>query len=353
RVYIYAFFDEGTDPLNSEHHFGLIDYYCQKKPSYYAVKNLCSQIGDMTYKEPVKGTDSPVFGYTFSDGKETVSVIWNAEKEQKAIIKTSAESVTVTDMLGETVKNIKSADGKITVRIGPSPVFIRYSGSLEIESFKDIQAINNTLDISLPQEDYIVKKKINTEIEINVTNSYAEPVRGVSYLMKDSEKLSEKAWTVAGGKTEKINLDYVSSENEPSLDPFSVYTVYEADDMTFENTQTVYIRNISDKKDLYSAEIGDLCILGNDRIEISVAPTLGGRICEIIDKKNLTNQLHLNYKELPNLKSYFWTYTLWDEFLVYENDTDNNMKFVSRFKNDSFDYKINNLKDSIKLEMTS
>ena len=56
----YALQDEGTDPNNMEENFGLIDYYGNPKPAYYAYKTMIEQLGETVYHGPTSGPCQPL-----------------------------------------------------------------------------------------------------------------------------------------------------------------------------------------------------------------------------------------------------------------------------------------------------
>ena len=327
RVYIYAFFDEGQDPYNTEHHFGIVDYMGQKKPAFYAIKNLCDKIGNMSYKQEVKGTGTPVFGYTFANEDETASVIWNAQKPQKATFKTNSDTVTITDMLGNNTKTIKVIDGKFTSEISPSLIIIKHKEPIEIIEFAEVPIIDDTIQIFLDKDTLYTKENEKISLKINIENRYNETVKGNITLLDNSINIAQKTWNLDKGKKSDIILDWVNNNKDCDLRKLTLKITYEAKDQTSDILNYLWVRNVSSSTDLYSKDFEGYSIIGNDKIEMLISYEFGGRLCDLIDKETLTNQVRMDYNELKRLDQLFWNYTIWDEINCYDNE------WKSYFKN--------------------
>ena len=50
RIYWYDFRDDGTDPENFEHHFGIVDAEFRRKEAYYACREMISQFSSAVYR---------------------------------------------------------------------------------------------------------------------------------------------------------------------------------------------------------------------------------------------------------------------------------------------------------------
>jgi hypothetical protein len=126
RVFIYSFWDEGTDRNFTEHRFGLIDHDLQKKPAFYAVKTLVDQLGDYRLKGKMDGVSLPSIGYQYehpTEGK-LVHVLWDGAQDRAGVFQTKAKSVVRVDMLGQRTELAPDAEGRFTTPFGHAPIYL-------------------------------------------------------------------------------------------------------------------------------------------------------------------------------------------------------------------------------------
>jgi hypothetical protein len=91
--FIYDLRDDGADPGNNEHHFGLLNRNSMPKPSYLAVQRFCAAMANFRPKNsfPIKVTpdgvpdtqlDDSVRTYQFADSKGTPLIaLWDAKPD--------------------------------------------------------------------------------------------------------------------------------------------------------------------------------------------------------------------------------------------------------------------------------
>lgn len=127
RLYVYSFYDEGYDSDFSEHTFGVVSRDCQKKPAYYAVKNMVSVLGDFLYNRPVEGMREGDFGYLFAKegSQECLAAVWNGAIEKTVVFKTRAAQVEVVSLFGESRTVRPDANGLFRVDVGPSVTYLK------------------------------------------------------------------------------------------------------------------------------------------------------------------------------------------------------------------------------------
>lgn len=72
KSFVYSFMDDGRDPLNPEHCFGLLDFSGNPKEAYLPVKRLLQATADL-----VPAEDFRIKVFPFSDRKESRPVSWD------------------------------------------------------------------------------------------------------------------------------------------------------------------------------------------------------------------------------------------------------------------------------------
>lgn len=128
---------------------GLLDNDLQPKPAYYAYQTLADQLGKASYKRPLTKDETNsdnIEGYVFTvpgkSVKSRLDVIWydcpgykytppeDCSPGVSQTMEVQASALQVTDLYGNS--NIQYdlddgiADGKVTLEIGPDPVYVKY-----------------------------------------------------------------------------------------------------------------------------------------------------------------------------------------------------------------------------------
>jgi hypothetical protein len=144
RVYLYSFWDEGTDINNREHLFGLVDYDLQKKPAFFAVKNLISTLGDYSLDSKMQGASLPTLGYIYKvkNKSDYISVVWDGSEDEDrnpvdkiGVFEVHSNSIEVISLFGEK-KIMLTKNDIIELPIDGSPVYIKASTPLKLLSIK-------------------------------------------------------------------------------------------------------------------------------------------------------------------------------------------------------------------------
>lgn len=71
----YDFMDDGNDPNRAQHHFGLVDFDLNPKPSLGAVKRVSQAMATLTPKETMK-----VYLYPYTDRLEEWPIVWDGTR---------------------------------------------------------------------------------------------------------------------------------------------------------------------------------------------------------------------------------------------------------------------------------
>ena len=117
---VYDFKDDGTNPDDAEHNYGMIQEYYNPKPSYYATKTFNQVIGGAEYCGKISLADG-IRAYVYSKDGEPVVMVWSVSRgdapgEAKNV--DFGSTVNAVDMFG------KSMGSGSQFSIGANPVYI-------------------------------------------------------------------------------------------------------------------------------------------------------------------------------------------------------------------------------------
>lgn len=326
RVFLYSFWDAGTNPNDTEHHFGMVDYYLQKKPSFYAFCTLGEQLGSSRLHSRMKGTDERlVYGYNYQDAKTGAftAVIWDGRGDRSGLFRTTRPGkVEVTQLYGERSAIQTRPDGTFRTLYGPSVIYIKAPGPVELLSSVNVETKDekeNGIRVVPEKKLFEIRSgEKNATVRFSLQNSSEEEYRVLCVLENGTgEKIQEKQLVLPAGKTETVSFSPPPTER--ILDRYRFRVSYEGRYASHSAEEIIYVRthgrnngkiNVATKRmDGYGKEV---VVLSDDRLEVSVDPARGGRILEILDKTAGGNQVHIDYDHLAGLDRVNFYYTLWD-----------------------------------------
>lgn len=328
RVFLYSFWDDGTDIHFTEHKFGLIDYQLQKKPAYYAVQTLIDQLGHCQMVGPMSGVDEPSFGYVYRGGEDEnrISVIWDGTGDRKGVFQTTAATVTIVDLFGKATEIMPSKDGRFSVVYGRSPVYLKADQDIQFVSSsraKPAAEEGGEVEVVLKNNQLIAAADAtHCLIEVNVDNPGREATLDFVAMTEHGKRVGQITHAANTGKSTAsipVSLDFKA----PLLAKYTLRVVkHQPDGMG--STLTAYpfyvrqLRAISQaamttELPLHGVE-EPVFVISNDKLEVIIDARRGGRVLEIIDRASLTNQIHIDYEVLPNLTEIPYAYGIWDSF---------------------------------------
>lgn len=332
RVFVYSFWDEGDDPSYTEHHFGLVDYNLQKKPAFYAMQVLGSELGDTVYQQPMQGADDLNYGYVYrdrdSDSGNHVTAVWNGAQEQSGTFRTAPGAVEIVSMLGERRSVQTAADGTFRVRYGSSPVYLKSSQPVERVSSRSIgagatSAATNAdaaqgVTLAMEKDVLIVPPAQDVPIAFTLQNPKAEALEIHTELQSaDGIRLAAETIRVPAGQSVSHSFPLPAATQGKVLDRYRILINYEDEYETRADGQTVFIRRLHPAHGLHTAQMEGyehpVYLLVDDTLEITVDPMRGGRILEMIDRRTLQNQVTITYERLGELGSIAFFWCIWDE----------------------------------------
>jgi hypothetical protein len=129
----YDWRDDGPDPKEAEHHFGIVRHApttrpgvpYDAKPAYAAAKTLTTVLNGYVCLGRVK-TDRPDdYVLLFADGDKKILAVWTAAKTPQLIrIGATTGSFTATSMTGKPLPAVEATDVGLAITVGPEPVYL-------------------------------------------------------------------------------------------------------------------------------------------------------------------------------------------------------------------------------------
>jgi hypothetical protein len=118
--------------LDSYYQYGLLDPSWQRKPSFYAFGTATQQLRHADFKRAMTTSElggyTQAEGYVFRDGGQDIDVVWMNDEVTRTV-RFKGLLASVVDKYGAQTSVSDGDDGvadsRITIEIGPSPVYVR------------------------------------------------------------------------------------------------------------------------------------------------------------------------------------------------------------------------------------
>ncbi len=137
----YDFQDDGPDPANHEHRFGIVRLDLSPKPAYTAYANLVGQIGESHYVGNLSLPEG-VRCEVFARRGKPVLALWSTSTRQVSL-RTSASRLELYDIDGNK-REVSVSGGRAYLTVGPDPVYVHGLGADTL-----LQAAANTFKDAL------------------------------------------------------------------------------------------------------------------------------------------------------------------------------------------------------------
>ena len=124
-VYLYDFQNDGDDPKDNEHNFGLIRKNSSPKPSFQSVAVAASKLANRSFVGALLEGESRVYGYG-TDGKPEIYAAWTADNAERSVeisLPDGMELTKLVDWQGRTM-SVESYSGRVTLRLSASPCWL-------------------------------------------------------------------------------------------------------------------------------------------------------------------------------------------------------------------------------------
>ncbi len=328
RVFLYSFWDSGTDLNFTEHRFGLIDWDLQKKPAYYAIETALAQIGDCDIQGPVKNLYLPSLGYVYTSqtNSNLVSVIWDGSETKSGIFKTESKKVRQIDMFGQTTDIMPDEDGRFSVIYGASPAYLHTDKPIEFISSKKAVPISNNaqLQLKLNQKQLIASADSSVaQLDLSVDNPSSGDV-SFKMLVTDMQgnKISELDCIGSANQISDIAVPINITKDLPALSQLNLKVIECQKDGVGSKVSSYpfFLRKLQNSSNpitieekFYTLE-KPVFILANEKLEVTIDAWRGGRLLEIIDRETYSNQINVDYNILPDILNIPFAFGIWDTF---------------------------------------
>ncbi|NSW55467.1 MAG: hypothetical protein HPY44_05600 [Armatimonadetes bacterium] len=130
RIFWYAFQDEGTDPTNAEHNFGIVDWYGNPKPAYYAYRNMTRLLSDATCEGFLPDLKAPAYGVQCRFGDRFVTAVWDSAGKSELEPAEGCEIQRVVGLMGEERPLPILREGRRVLPIDENPRYLFSSAPL-------------------------------------------------------------------------------------------------------------------------------------------------------------------------------------------------------------------------------
>jgi hypothetical protein len=126
----YDWKNDGTNPDEREHHFGLVCHDLNPKDAYTAAKTLSSVLAGFSIEQRLDLGSNEDFAFKLTKGKDIAFAIWTTGSEHPETLPIEAAEARIIDMLGQEAQMPSSAwnlEG-LVLTISQSPQYLLVSG---------------------------------------------------------------------------------------------------------------------------------------------------------------------------------------------------------------------------------
>ena len=135
----YDLRDDGTDPANPEHNYGLLDSSGDEKPATQAIRTLMSVISGRKYAGMIPETPDGIHAMRMDGSTDTLLIVWTDQPDGRRRIEYPIRDlISATDLMGQAVKSKDGHSGQARVEIdgAAGPIYLLWRrgqrrGSLE------------------------------------------------------------------------------------------------------------------------------------------------------------------------------------------------------------------------------
>ena len=121
----YDWHDDGTNPNEPEHHFGIVDNAYQPKPAYLAAQTLITQLRGYAFDHRIVTTRPDDYVLLFTKGADSRLTAWTAAKEPSTLqIPANDGEFQVFSVTGKEQPRLHSTHGSLELTATSSPQYI-------------------------------------------------------------------------------------------------------------------------------------------------------------------------------------------------------------------------------------
>lgn len=202
----YTWYDlrnDGYDPVDGEHNYGMLTNDFQPKPVYSVYNMLAGLFRDVKYvRQYDLGTN--LWAFEFTNGRETLIPAWDESGFGSALtlaVKSDASAASTVDVMGNQAPQ-KLLDGMALLTVGPEPETLRLSGASSAEIAGKLLEVSAG-GVAIPG--HPLKFRIQMFNPLGSERAFELKLSGLPKSFR--AKNPERSATVAAGKTAEAEFE--------------------------------------------------------------------------------------------------------------------------------------------------
>lgn len=126
----YDLRDDGTDPANPEHNYGLLDSSGNEKPAMRAIRTLTAAVSGRTPAGMIQETPAGMHAMRLDGSTDTIVIVWTDQPGGHGTIEYTKDNLlSTTDLMGNAVKSKDRPAGQARAEISETagPIYLRWT----------------------------------------------------------------------------------------------------------------------------------------------------------------------------------------------------------------------------------
>ena len=126
----YDLRDDGTDPTNPEHNYGLLDSSGNEKTAIKAIRTLMSVVSGRKYAGMIAETPEGIHAMRMDGSSDTILIVWTDQPDGRRRIEYPMRNlISATDLMGQAVKSKDGHSGQARVELDAAagPIYLLWS----------------------------------------------------------------------------------------------------------------------------------------------------------------------------------------------------------------------------------
>ena len=123
----YDLRDDGPDPANPDHNYGLLDANANEKPAMHGVRNFITATSTRKYAGIVEGAPPHIHAARWNGSDDTLFIVWTSGSGGGKVEFPRASLISATGLFGQAIKLKKKSFGRASVKLdettGPMYLF--------------------------------------------------------------------------------------------------------------------------------------------------------------------------------------------------------------------------------------
>jgi hypothetical protein len=126
----YDLRDDGADPANPEHNYGLLDSNGNEKPALNAIQGLMSVVGGRKYAGMLQETPTGIHAMRMNGATDTILILWTDQPEGRRTVEYPTRNlISLTGLMGQPVKakDLHSGQARLEIDDAAGPIYLRWT----------------------------------------------------------------------------------------------------------------------------------------------------------------------------------------------------------------------------------